>query len=145
MVGSVRVKNQISYKSVIQWYNYFRNICTCYFSNNPVIFYGNTTVHIDETAIGGKRKYCRGRIPKTKTRWLFGIMCKDQHRAYVEFVQKRDFLSIIPIITAHINPGATINSDGACVYKVLDHMNYIHNTVIHKDNFVDPVTGAHIN
>ena len=72
-------------------------------------------------------------------------MCKEQHRAYVEFVPKSDFLSIIPIITAHIRPGATINSDGARVYNVLDQMNYTHNTVIHKTNFVNPATGAHTN
>ena len=139
------LKNQVSEKSVVQWYNYFRDICTCYFSNNPVLFPNTAVVHVDETAIGGKRKYARGRIPKTKTRWLFGMINKESHKAYVEFVEKRDFIHIIPLITRHIQPGATINSDGAKVYKCLDNMNYTHNTAIHKENFVDPVTRAHTN
>ena len=139
------LKNQISMKSVVQWYNYFRDICTCHFSNNPVIFGPNSLVHVNETAIGGKRKYARGRVPQTKTTWLFGIISIQEHKAYVEFVEKRDFIHIIPLITRHIRPGATINSDEAKVYKTLDSMNYVHNTVIHKENFVDPQSGAHTN
>ena len=139
------LKSKISVRSIIQWYNYFRNICTCYFANNPVRFNHHSTVHIDETAIGGKRKYRRGRIPDTKIRWLFGIINKNEHRAYVEFVEKRDFMNIIPIITRHVEPGVTINSDGARVYKVLDQMQYTHYTVIHKDHFVNPNDGTHTN
>ena len=139
------LKSQVSTKSIIQWYNYFRDVCTCYFSNNFVMFDRTCTVHIDETAIGGKRKYCRGRVPKTKTRWLFGIINKDQHKVFVQFVQKRDFINVIPLITRHVEAGATIHSDGAKVYKCLDSMNYVHKTVIHKDNFVNPNDGSHTN
>ena len=46
---------KITNKSVIQWFNYYHDIMTCYFENNPINF--NGTVHIDETFIGGKRKY----------------------------------------------------------------------------------------
>ena len=63
----------------------------------------------------------------------------------MEFVNKRDFLHIIPLITRHVEVGVTINSDGAKVYKALDSMNYVHQTVIHKENFVDPVSGCHTN
>ena len=136
---------RVSVKSIIQWYNYFRDICTCYFSNNIVRFNRNSVVHIDETAVGGKRKYARGRVSDTKIRWLFGIINKDDHKAYVEFVRKRDFLNIIPLITRHIEPGTTIHSDGAKVYKALDTMNYTHKTVIHKENYVNPIDGTHTN
>ena len=100
------LKSHVSTKSIIQWYNYFRDVCTCYFSNNFIRFDRNSVVHIDETAIGGKRKYCRGRIPNTKTRWLFGIINKDEHKAFVQFVPKHDFINIIPIITRHVEPVA---------------------------------------
>ena len=95
--------------------------------------------------MGGRRKYERGRIPKAKTRWLFGIIDKVNHQVHVEFVQKHDHDSIIPIITRHCRPGVTINSDGAKVYRTLDLMNYNHNVVIHKDCFVDPITKTHTN
>ena len=60
-------------KSIIQWFTYFHDIMTTYFENNPVIF-ENCTVHIDETCLGGKCKYQRGRIPKVKSWWLLGIV-----------------------------------------------------------------------
>ena len=142
---SKMMQSKVTTKSIIQWYNYFRDICTCYFSNNNVRFNQNSVVHVDETAIGGKRKYCRGRVRDTKTRWLFGLVCKEEHKVYVEFVEKRDFYHIIPLITTHVEPGATINSDGARVYKALDQMNYIHNTVIHKEHFINPADGTHTN
>ena len=56
---------KVTKKSVIQWYTYFRDIMTTYFQNNHIIF-ENCTVHIDETAIRGKRKYNHGRLPPVK-------------------------------------------------------------------------------
>ena len=117
---------------------------TTWLSRNPVIF-ENVTVHVDESAVGGCRKYQRGRIPKVKTRWLFGIIDNVNHKVHVEFVDKRDHETLIPIITRHCRPGVTINSDGAKIYRRLDHMNYIHNVVIHKNCFVDPLTKTHMN
>ena len=58
---------------------------------------------------------------------------------------KKDRINVIPIITRHIQPGATINTDGAAIYKVLDQMRYIHKTVIHDRHFVNPVDGTHTN
>ena len=44
--------------SIIQWYNYFQDIMTTHLAQNPVQFDGVVNViHVDETAIGGKRKY----------------------------------------------------------------------------------------
>ena len=138
------LQTRVSNQSIIQWFNYFRDICTCFFASNPVRFNNNSVVHIDETAIGGSRKYCRGRFKKNP-RWLFGIIEKTTHKAFVQFVRKRDHLNLIPIITQRVPPGATINSNGAAVYHVLDQMRYIHNTVIHERFFVDPLTGTHTN
>ena len=45
---------KITRPSVIQWYNYFRDITTTYFVNNPIRFSNNCVVHVDETFIGGK-------------------------------------------------------------------------------------------
>ena len=69
---------KITRPTAIQWYNYFRDIMTTYLTNNPVNFH-NCVVHIDETFIGGKRKYSKGKYPKCKPRYIFGIINKDQH------------------------------------------------------------------
>ena len=138
------LSGKVTKKSIIQWFTYFRDIMTTFFVNNKITF-DNCTVHINETFIGGKRKYQRGRIPPVQMRWLLGIVSKDMHKAMVEFVPKRNFLNIIPLITRHVMPGCVINTDGAKVYKCLDSMNYVHNVCIHKENFVNPDTGHHSN
>ena len=107
--------------------------------------FNNVTVHCDESFVGGKRKYNRGRIPRVQTRWIFGIIDNLNHKYYIEFVQKCDVNTIIPIITRHVANGCTINTDGAKVYKHLDYMNYVHNSVVHKNQYVDPITGHHSN
>ena len=135
---------KVTKMSVIQWFNYFRDVISCYFVSNPIRFV-NTTVHIDETFIGGKRKYNRGRVPNVQTRYLVGIIDNINKKACVQFVPKRDFINIIPLITRHVSPGCTINTDGARVYNHLNSMNYEHNIVIHKENFVNPLTGHHTN
>ena len=53
-------------------------------NRNPPIF--NSLVHTDETAIGGCRKYNRGRIDVAETRWLFDIADRHNHKCYLEFV-----------------------------------------------------------
>ena len=46
------LKSRISRRVCIQWYNYFRDITTTYFVQNPVRFV-NCEVHWNETFIGG--------------------------------------------------------------------------------------------
>ena len=135
----------ITKKSIIQWYNYYRDVCTTYLESNPVRFSSNCTLNVDETALGGKRKYNRGRIPQTETRWLFGIICSAHHKVHCEFIEDKKHETVIPIITRHVDHGATIYSDGAKVYQCLQNMHYNHNFVIHKKEYVNPVTGVHTN
>ena len=75
-------------------------------------------LHVDETAIGGKRKYHRGAYRKGP-RWLFGIVDKINHKILLQFVQYKDKLTILPIIYQNVQRETQINSDGAKVYKGL--------------------------
>ena len=77
--------SRVSTQTIVQWFNYFHDICTSYFANNPVNFSNDSIVHVDETAVGGKRKYCRGRF-KSQPRWLFGIIDNASHKAFVQFL-----------------------------------------------------------
>ena len=137
---------KITKPTAIQWYNFFRDIMTTYMSNNPVNF-TNCTVHIDETFLGGKRKYSKGKFPKCKQRFILGIINKQDHKVFLQFVKKRDHNTIIPIIQRKVGRGCQINTDGAKVYAILSRlgMDYDHRVVIHETNFVNPVDGCHTN
>ena len=117
---------------------------TTWLGQNPIQFNGTINiVHIDETAIGGKRKYHCDRFTKVP-HWLFGIVDKFSHKIHLQFVTKKDQTEIHPIICRHVLCGSTINSDGAKVYKNLILMGFQHNVMIHKNEFVAP-DGTHTN
>ena len=137
------LKKRVSKHAVIQWYNYFRDVMTTYYAQNPIRF-NQTLVHCDETFIGGKRKYGRGRIPAVNPRYLFGIIDNNQHKVFMQFINRCDHDSIIPLITRCVPPGSEINTDGDAVYKTLDLMNYTHRVVVHQREFVSR-TGVHTN
>ena len=130
------LKKRVSKRAIIQWYNYFRDVITTYFSNNQIRFNDGVEVHCDETFLGGKRKYGRGRIPKVNPRYLFGIVDKVNHTAFVQFIPNKNSLSIIPLITRHVPPGCEIHTDGSNVYKVLSKMRYTHKFCVHERRYV---------
>jgi hypothetical protein len=73
---------------------------------------------------------------------VFDMVDTSQQPAlgYMEVVQQRDALTLLPIIQAHTAPGTTIHSDQWAAYSPGIAA---HNTVNHSLNFVDPVTGTH--
>ena len=60
-------------------------------------------------------------------------------------IPNKSHQSIIPIIEHHVQRGTHIHSDGANVYKCLTQRGYNHHFVVHRENYVDPVTGTHTN
>ncbi|CAF0922011.1 unnamed protein product [Brachionus calyciflorus] len=55
-------------------------------------------------------------------------------------VEKRDAKTLIPIIQKNVLPGTEIVSDEWSSYKSLNKHGYIHYTVNHSENFVNPKT-----
>ena len=58
-------------------------------------------------------------------------------------VVKRNAETLIPIIQRHVLPGTEIASDEWRAYSKLRELGYIHYTVNHSKNFVDPLTKRH--
>ena len=77
--------------------------------------------------------------------WVFGMVW--QHGGLSEtrlfIVERRDRRTLLPIIRRHIRPGTTIQSDEWAAYADLGRLGFIHESVVHSQNFVDPITGAH--
>ena len=97
---------------------------------------------IDESA-WTKRKYNRGR--QVGTQWVFGGIDRDTRECFAVLVHRRDAATLMPIIYQYVLPGTTIYSDQWRAYNAINDDNngpgrYIHQTVNHSINFVDPTT-----
>ena len=74
--------------------------------------------------------------------WIFGIY---QSRRCVRFflVDDRTSATLLPIIERCVEKGSYVASDEWSAYRQLTHTGYIHKTVCHKTNFVNPEDGTH--
>ena len=135
----------LSEPTVVDWFNFLREECTYTLLQAPIILGGEgSIVEIDESLMV-KRKYQRGDIRVQHNQWVFGIYDRRRHVGFIQFVHERTAQVLLPIIDAHVTPSSTIYSDGWAAYRHLGHHGYQHAVVIHDNNFVDPVTGVHIN
>lgn len=116
-----------------------------YFAANPMILGGpNCVVQIDESKFNFNVKAHRGHAPRSPI-WVFGIVDTSfsPARGYMQIVERRDKETLIGIIQAHVRPYTVVNSDEWAAYASLSNHHYVHNTVCHKYNFVNPETGTH--
>lgn len=65
----------------------------------------------------------------------------------MEVVDQRDGATLLPIISAHIEPGSTIWSDGWAAYHGIAALPGVarHDVVNHSRHFVDPRNGVNTN
>ena len=131
-----------STETVIDWYNYCREVCADRIMNHHAGQIGGPgmTVEIDESKFG-KTKFNRGRY--IEGQWVFGGICRQTKACFLVPVGQRDKDTLLSIIRAHILPGTCVMSDMWKAYDCLKDEGYTHVTVNHSLNFVDPDTGAH--
>ncbi len=70
---------------------------------------------------------------------------RDTCECFAVLVERRDAATPLPIIHQYIRPGTTIYSDQWAAYNNIANgpHQYIHQTVNHSQNFVDPNTLKH--
>ena len=121
----------LSKPTVVRALGELRTICSNKVLNAGIKIGGlGKTVEIDESKFGAKRKYKRG---SQKVLLLFRV--PDRTRETL----------VHRLITTHIQPGTVIYSDQFTLYIPLNQLGYIHVSVNHSKNFVDPDSGAHTN
>lgn len=131
-----------SSNSVVDWNNFLREVLIDWTFNVSSEKLGGTgrVVEIDEAKFG-KRKYNRGRL--IDGQWVFGGFERETKNLFVVPVNDRTKDSLLAVIKDKILPGTTIISDCWKAYNCLSNENFVHQTVNHSYNFVDPDTGAH--
>lgn len=78
------------------------------FSNPEPVGGPGCTVEIDESKFG-KRKYHKGH--HVEGQWVFGGICRESGLCFMVPVQKRDSVTLMPLIKQWIRPKTTIISD----------------------------------
>lgn len=95
--------------TVIQHFQYCRDVCSHKLANNPYKIGGpGIIVEIDESVMA-KRKYHRGhQVPE---RWVFGGYCPQTKEGFLEIVPNRTAATLLPLIQDNIEAGSIIHSD----------------------------------
>nr|XP_049467032.1 uncharacterized protein LOC120957359 [Anopheles coluzzii] len=76
-VKRTRAESGVSRKTVNEWFKLHREKCSAYVEENSRLIGGpGLTVEIDESLIV-RRKYNRGRLPRTGELWLVGDICRE--------------------------------------------------------------------
>jgi hypothetical protein len=105
----------------------------------------DAVVEIDESVIL-RAKPTRNRHARPRpTKWVFAMFDRRQNAGVIKLVPNRSADVLVPIIQEHCTPGAVIYSDGWQAYRFLNDLGFNHQTVVHRDYFVDPETGVHTN
>ena len=130
---------------VVDWCNFLRDICSQHMAQNRPALGGFVTngqptiVEIDETYFF-HRKYHRGYFRRGK--WVFGAVERGSGRCVMKVVNRQNRQTLEPIISSWLLPGTHIISDAWGAYNQVNQLNggvYMHDIVIHQENFVDPL------
>ena len=143
--GSCAAMLSISRKSITDWYQYCRDICSWKLLQNPVLLGGpNVIVQIDQSLVR-RRQYNLGHVSEQQQ--IFGLYDTNANVGHVQFVADRTAATLLPIIQQFCMPNTIIHSDMWAAYNGIVNLpgNYRHNTVNHSRNFVNPLTGTHTN
>ena len=148
-VAAKQLKGLVSRASIIEYYKKYRKCLglavSQYYSNNGNRLGQHDTIEIDESKYNAKPKHHTGRQLGEPDYWVFGLVERRTGRCFMITVPDRSAETLIPIIRRIAAPGCRIVSDQWRGYLSLGDEGFVHVTVNHSVQFVDPLTGEHSN
>ena len=127
---------EINHKTIIDWYSFFRDVCSNSLVRHLIVLGDSSecnTIEIDESLFGKKRKYHRGL--GNQNLWVFGMVERNTRNSVLQFVERRDKETLLPIIKKYVAEGSTIFSDKWGAYVSLEQEGFVHDTVNHIKEF----------
>ena len=138
-----RVQCNVNKNTVTNFYYALSDAASSSVGTMPMIGGPGLTIEVDETLLS-HRKYNKGRLLINEQIWVFGGICRETNDIFCIPVQDRTSNTLKQAIYQFIRPGSKIFSDSYKSYHFLDEdTNYIHRTVNHQENFINPVDGTH--
>lgn len=140
----VSIREQIESRSrqtVTNWYKKLQEFCYYHERVNSQRKIGGVgmVVQIDESLFS-KRKYNVGRLVRKV--WVVGGICYETNETFFVETLFRTKEVLNNIIQENVVPGTIIYTDEWAGYNDLNNLGYVHSTVNHSVNYVDPETGV---
>lgn len=129
-------------RTVVEMNDIFRIICPINYEKNFKPLGGpNNIVEIDESRFGPGDSSVRAE----QGFWVLGGVDRDTKNKFAVAVEDRTSEILLNQIKRFVKPGTTIYTDGWRSYGCLQREGFIHQSVNHTYNFVDPEDGTHSN
>ena len=130
-------------RTIHEWFKKFRDIAEKeYRSDIAQNLLGEGVVQIDESHFFGAKYHLGGALERDDI-WVFGEIDTKTMRVVAEICEKRSADVLIPIINdrcSTVKQNSEIWSDQWKAYDSLCNYGFIHKTINHSENFVDPIT-----
>jgi len=131
----------VSAQTVADWSSFCREVWVYWLKQQSQVLSGpGVVVKIDEAKIG-RRKYNRGWW--VKGNWVFAGTERSSGWCFILRVPNRRSDTFLSVIQNWFRPGTTIMSDCWKVYDCLSVEGFVHQTVNHSHNFIDPRSAVH--
>lgn len=118
----VSVQVAVDQKTVTDWFNFIREVCSTDMVNNPRQLGGpGHVVAIDESLLA-RRKPGNAQGRPVPEQWVFGGVDLTTKEFFMELVPRRDAATLLPIIQRNIVAGSTIWSDQWAAYGTLNQI-----------------------
>ena len=138
--------DDLNYDLCRRWFDWFRRCISHYMQH---YFYPSFSFNLlhptewDESSFAAKQKHHRG--ARREPVWVIGGVQRITNLVMLQVVDRRDDVTLVPIIHLHSMAGATIITDAWGAYNPLRRFGYSHWSLNHSRTFADPLTGWHSN